>query len=309
MNYLHGKVVSPLGLTVITETREKPWVCCGYCSAHMACWTAKEGVSKDMFQEAHDIREAAGRPHPAGSKASELKAGALQAIGVTLETISKSGIITSLREGYTVTVSLQYAQLPGYLRNQSNDFGHSSVLHGWRDGNFIGYYDPLWQQGAAGAWAPWTDIDQSLWDSGHLTTTVIRGTGGDGDVAINTSGAGGLTSGKNAKVLRDTTLYEEATGTTRVATARAGYKYTYVGVPLTSSRYAVLVNTGILYADDIVRPTILYLDKVDAVIEEKPDVPPLDCDEEVLIARKAEYNRMKAGTTATTTIKFPLPPV
>lgn len=307
MNYLHGAVASPIGLTVITETRESPWVCCGYCSAHMACWTAKEGLSKDMFKEAHAIRAASGRPHPAGSKPSELQAGASKAVGVTLSTISKGNIVPRLREGFTVVVPLQYASLPAYLRNQNNDFGHSSILHGWRDGGFVGYYDPLWQQGAKGAWTPWNDIDQALWDSGHLTTNTIRSTGGDGDVAINTSGAGGLTSGKNAKVLRDTTLFSESSGTDRVATAKAGYKYTYVGVPLGSSRYAVLVNTGIPYGDSVVRPTVLYLEKVDAVIEAKPPVPEEDCEEDILVARKAEYARVKAGTTAV--LKFPAPPV
>jgi hypothetical protein len=306
VNYLHGKVVSPIGLTVITETREKPWVCCGYCSAHMACWTAKEGVSKDMFQEAHDIREAAGRPHPAGSKASELKAGAKAAVGVTLETVSKLNIPTRLREGYTVVVSLQYAQLPGYLRNQTNDFGHSAVLHGWREGNVVGFYDPLWAQGAQGAWAPWEDIDQALWDSGHLTTVVVRESG-DTELAINTSGAGGVTTGKHARILRDTGLYEEATGDGRLATGKTGYKYDYVGVPLGASRYAVIVNTAIPYNDGVVRPTILYINKVDAVIESKPDAPE-DCADDVLAARKAEYTRVKAGTTYVTTLKFPPAP-
>jgi hypothetical protein len=172
--YRYGKVPATI-LTVTTETTERPYVCCGYCGAQMLARTAKAGVGSDMKHEGHAIRRAAGRPHNAGSNATELRNGLRQALGVTVESVSTSGILARLRGSYAVTVSLEYSRLPEQVKVQGGSFGHTVCLFGYRkDGSteFVGYFDPLWPQGAQGAWVRWTDIDQALWSSGHLAGTT-----------------------------------------------------------------------------------------------------------------------------------------
>jgi hypothetical protein len=310
VNYLHGAVEStPLPLTVITETVESPYVCCGYSSAHMACWTAKNGLSMDLRKEAHAIRAKGGRPHNAGSKASELRAGAKAALGITLADVAKKDIVDRLREGYAVVASIQYGQLPDWLKVQSNDFGHSVTLYGWRAGDRVGFFDPLWRQRAKGAWAPWTDIDQALWASGHSTTTVQRTVAptGDTELSINTSG-NDLTSAKRVVINVDTDIFKEASGANRIATAKKGYSYPYIGNPQNASRYAALIQTGLIYEDKVVRPTVLYVEKADAKVEAAPPVPSACSPEELLKAKQEEYDRIKAGAKATHAVTVVLPP-
>jgi hypothetical protein len=81
-------------------------------------------------------------------------------------------------------------------------------------------------------------------------------------VAISTSGTD-LQSGYIVRVKRDTPIYRDSKGTSRIATARRGYTYPYVGIPVGSSRRAALINTAIIYPDNVVRPTVLYLDGAD----------------------------------------------
>jgi hypothetical protein len=175
-NYKYGKVTDlHPDLKVTTETSETPYVCCGYCSAAMACRTARTGLSTSMSKTAHPIRSAAGRPHDNGNNASELRNGAKEAHGVTLSSIAISEIPNRLREDYAVTVGLQYAELPDYLKVQGNDFGHACCLFGWKeDGDYVGFFDPLWPQDARGAWAKWTDVKAALWSDGNHSTTKVK---------------------------------------------------------------------------------------------------------------------------------------
>jgi hypothetical protein len=183
--YTHGKVAGLFpDLTVVSERSETPMVCCGYCSTHMACITAKAGLSNLMKNEAHAIRAAGGRPHNAGSKASELRAGAQAALGVTLLSVSIADIPARLRAGFAVEVAIQYGKFPKHLKVQENDFGHSIVLFGWRESDdCAGVYDPLWTQGARGAWSPWAGLTASLWANGNHNTTTVRRVPTGGDMA------------------------------------------------------------------------------------------------------------------------------
>jgi hypothetical protein len=174
--YEFGKVtgLSP-DLTITTETTESPYVCCGYCSAAMACRAARTGLSDLMGKTAHPIRSQGGRPHDNGSRASELRAGAKAAHGVKLDPLARDEIPGWLRDGYAVVINLDYADLPGWLKVQGGSFGHSCTLFGWReDGDLVGFFDPLWGQDARGAWAPWSSIKPALWADGEHSGTVTK---------------------------------------------------------------------------------------------------------------------------------------
>ena len=169
--YKYGKVGS--SLRVVSETTETPYVCCGYCSAHMASLTVKSGLSDRMQEEAHFIRSAGGRSHNDGNNAQELRDGAKEALGITLSAIAVDEVPDRLRAGYAVTVGLDYGSLPDYLQVQNNDFGHAVCLYRWReDEEYVGFYDPLWPQGADGAWAKWSDVRRAMWSDGNHSTTV-----------------------------------------------------------------------------------------------------------------------------------------
>jgi len=174
--YNKGKVTGTYPeLTVISERSETPMVCCGYCSTHMACRTAKSGLTKSMKNEAHMIRAQGGRPHNYGSKASELRAGAQAALGITLKSVAIADIPDRLRKGFAVVAAVQYREMPGPLKVQTNDFGHSVCLFGWRESDdCCGVFDPLWSQGAAGAWSPWSNFNDALWANGNHSTTIVR---------------------------------------------------------------------------------------------------------------------------------------
>ena len=177
-DYNYGKVTgqSP-DLLVMTETTESPYVCCGYCSAGMACNVVKPSLSNLMGQVAHPIRNQGGRPHNNGNNAGELRAGAKSAYNITLKSIAISEIKERLAQGYAVTVGLQYGDLPGYLKVQGGDFGHACCLYGIQqreDDDRVGFFDPLYPQDARGAWARWADVKAALWSDGnHSTTTVL----------------------------------------------------------------------------------------------------------------------------------------
>jgi len=175
-DYNKGKVSGTYPeLTVVSERGETPMVCCGYCSAHMACRTAKAGLSKSMKNEAHMIRAQGGRAHNAGSKASELREGAKNALGITLKSVARADMTARLRAGFAIVAAVQYAKLPGPLKVQTNDFGHSVCLFGWRESDdCVGVFDPLWTQGAAGAWSPWSNFNDALWPDGSHSSTTVR---------------------------------------------------------------------------------------------------------------------------------------
>jgi len=177
-DYQYGKVtgLSP-DLLIMTETTESPYVCCGYCSAGMACNVVKPSLSDSMNSTAHPIRSKGGRPHNNGNNAGELRTGAKSAHNITLKSVAISEIKEKLAQGYAVTVGLQYADLPGYLKVQGGDFGHACCLYGIQqreDDDRVGFFDPLYPQGARGAWARWADVKAALWSDGnHSTTTVL----------------------------------------------------------------------------------------------------------------------------------------
>lgn len=169
--YKYGKVDG--SLRVVSETTETPYVCCGYCSAHMASLTARDGLSDVMQHEAHAIRSLGGRAHNNGNNAQELRDGAAEAVGVTLSAIAIDEVPDRLRAGYSCAISLQYAKLPDYLKVQNGDFGHAVCLYGWQeDEELVGFFDPLWPQGADGSWAKWADVKRAMWGDGNHSTTV-----------------------------------------------------------------------------------------------------------------------------------------
>jgi hypothetical protein len=175
-SYPYGKVPSSVG-TVISERFETPMVCCGYCSTHFAMAAAKAGFSRSGRVEGHKVRSLGGRKHNAGSTAAEQRLGAKRGYNITLTGITKAAVPARVRAGYAVTISIAYAKMPGYLKVQTNDFGHCVTLKGYRvvgSTLYVGVFDPLWLQGSQGTWAKWTDIDQALWSSGHNTTTTKR---------------------------------------------------------------------------------------------------------------------------------------
>jgi hypothetical protein len=174
--YVYGKVTGLYpDVNVMTETTERPYVCCAYCSGGMACRTARTGLSAAMSATAHPIRSKGGRPHNNGATASEVRKGARAAHNVTLSAIAISEVPGRLRGGYAVTAAVQYEKLPAYLKVQSNSFGHSVMLRGWKvSGSWVGFYDPLWSQGARGAWARWSDVKRALWSDGNHSTTTAK---------------------------------------------------------------------------------------------------------------------------------------
>jgi hypothetical protein len=173
-SYPYGKVPSSKG-TIVSERFESPMVDCGYCSAQMAARTARAGVGTNGKTEGHKMRGSAGRPHWNGSNSKELRAGLDNVLNVDVDGIDKAAVLARVKQGFAVVVSLTYTSIPSYLKTQKGDFGHSVMLFGHRiEGttNFVGYFDPLYEQGSQASWAKWTDIDQALWSTGHNTTKV-----------------------------------------------------------------------------------------------------------------------------------------
>ena len=138
-------------------------------------WTAKKGLGPKMAATAHPIRSQGGRPHDNGSRAVELRDGASRAHGVKLRALAVDEIPGVLRQGFAVVVNLDYADLPDWLKTQGGSFGHSCTLYGWQeDGDLVGFFDPLWGQGARGAWATWGEVRPALWADGEHSGTTTR---------------------------------------------------------------------------------------------------------------------------------------
>lgn len=326
--YRYGKVTGTYpDLTVVSERSETPMVCCGYCSAHMACITSKAGLSNLMTNEAHAIRRMGGRPHNYGSRASELRAGAKAALGVTLMSVAIEDIPDRLRKGFAVEVAIQYAKLAGWLKVQTNDFGHSVLLFGWQEANNrAGFFDPLWSQGARGAWAPWTTIKAALWENGnHNTTTVKR---------VPTTPTGGTDVGiffnpARWTLTKDVPVYLESGCTTKITTLKAGATVTTIGELAKKeaaggdgrdpSKRAVLVKTGGLVegTGDTAQEAILWVKDADLPDNSVPTQqawddsiwrlaldpngrypapasPPANCDE-AIASRDAEWEKAIKG--------------
>lgn len=270
--YRYGKVSGLLpDLTVVSERSESPMVCCGYCSAQMAALTARPGLSTLMKNEAHAMRAAGGRPHNHGNTASELRAGASKALGVTLQDVSIANIPARLRAGFAVTVGIQYAELPDWLKVQTNDFGHAVTLFGWDElDDQAGFFDPLWTQGARGAWVPWSQVVQALWPNKNHSTTVTKissGGGGDMGIAFNM---------QRWRTTKDVQVYVDSEFTIPLLTLKAGTTYTMLGVGAKkepeggdgrdSTKRAILVTTGALVPGgaDANQNTVMWIKGADA---------------------------------------------
>jgi hypothetical protein len=219
-------------------------VCCGWCSAQMAARTARGGLSSLMTNEAHAMRKAGGRPHNHGNTASELREGAKIALGVTLANVNIADIPNRLRAGFAVCVGLQYGQLPAWLKVQTNDFGHAVCLFGWDElDDRAGFFDPLWSQGAAGAWVPWSAIANAVWPNKNHSTTVSRIGGG--------TLSGIYWNPARYKATKDIPVYLDPTFGTHVTTIKSGAVFTQLGPKAVvdadgkdGSARAILVTTG-----------------------------------------------------------------
>ena len=294
--YKFGKVEGTVpDLRVISERSESPMVCCGYCSAHMAASTAKAGLSTDMDKEAHAIRRAGGRPHNNGNTASELREGAAKALGVTLKSVSISDIPQRLKDGFAVTAGIQYARLPAWLKVQSNDFGHAVTLFGWdAPTNRCGMFDPLWTQGARGAWVPWVSMREALWPNGNHSTTTVRMVAMAGDYVIfddlvETRRTGAIAQG--TPFFNDWKLTDE-----RGKVAGSGNRFRIYGQR--QDAYAVRVNTSQGWSSDDAKPTLVFVRKTKVTdIKDSAPLPPGSggaTDEEIanaILARDEEWEQ------------------
>jgi hypothetical protein len=195
--------------------------------------------------------------------------------------------------GLAVAASLQYADLPDYLKVQGGDFGHGVTLYGYRPADdCVGYFDPLWPQGHAGAWARWSDLVGALWSDGNHSSTLTswgHAPGGD-DVAINA--APGLTTGQRADVPAGLDFYGDANLVGRLGSiAKAGSVYV-VGAPIGETveggSRVILVNTGSAYNDGSTRPTLVY---VAAGAIDPYSVPPPATDVDEALAQRDEQWR------------------
>jgi hypothetical protein len=248
-SFPYGKVsgLEP-DLRVITETTESPYVCCGYCATHMACWTAEKGLTESMFEEAHAIRSAAGRSHNSGSNATELRNGASEALGIDMEAIATSEIRDQLEGGYAVAVALEYADFPEYLKVQGGSFGHSVCLYGYKAADdLVGVFDPLWPQGAQGAWARWRDLEPCLWSDGNHSTTTTKWAVAPPppvaeDVMFNIAPA---TTHRLAIVRNCADLYGDSAFTSKVDTGSEAQPLGFVGS--TSEAHLVAKGDNVLY--------------------------------------------------------------
>ncbi len=287
--YRFGRVTGTFpDLTVVSERSERPMVCCGYCSAHMAVFTAKLGVTRSMLVEAHRIRAEGGRDHNAGSRASELRAGAAE-LGVTLASIAIEDMPERLRKGFAIVASVQYSKTPEFLKVQANDFGHSVCLFGWdEDNNRAGYFDPLWEQGARGAWAPWPLLRPSLWENGNHNTTIVRLEAMAGDYAVFDDQVQSL---KVGTVAAGTPFFNDwamnsrrgAVGAKPIRVQMMGYR---------GEAYAVQVTTGQGWSDGQSRPTLVFVakDRVSAIEDQPPPVSGGASEEELLAAEQRGYD-------------------
>lgn len=301
-SYPYGKVPTDIAI-VVTEKVEKPLVCCGYASAQMIARTARAGVSTNLKTEGHRIRSLGGRAHWNGSNARELRTGLSKALSVQTTAISKGAVLARLKQGFGVSISLQYIRLPAYLKVQTNDFGHSAMLRGHRtEGGYdlVGYFDPLYEQGSQGSWARWVDIDQALWDSGHNTTTVkyvppkpppvTPPTGSTTeDDYVTTPAKPMQVDVPKGKWLYKYSDFRSDAGNIQIDPAR--------DMPLAG--YTAKGDYAVGYEPSSNVPTnlkVYYLKKADGSLKPYPPTQSAPTPDQVLAIRKAEYKRVTDGS-------------
>jgi len=150
--------------------------------------------------------------------------------------------------------------------------------------------------------------------AGRVLYTRTQAHGEQSDISggnMTIQSHGDVTSNDKAKMLRDTDILKSPGGT-RIATAPKGKEYPYIGSALkednSGSGYrACLVNTALVYADGVARPTVLYIKSGDMEVIQGVPVPPPpsgDCTDEVaaaLVARDKEWQEwLLAGNPSET---------
>jgi hypothetical protein len=169
--------------------------------------------------------------------------------------------------GRVLVVTGSMAHVPAHLRRYSPSFmgAHAVAARG----GFI-WCDPLapkdgTYQGEVVSAEIWRDFFDGL-GPGHQAL-IMDATGGQGMIAM---GGVKVRSDKLAKVIRLTDLLD-APGGKRIAGAKAGYTYPYLGAD--SGYRVVIVNTAIPYPDKVIRPTGLYIRAADVDIIDAPEEP------------------------------------
>jgi len=297
-DYKYGKVTSSQiypDLTVMSERSESPMVCCGYCSAGMACRTARTGLENKMSATAHPIRSKGGRPHDAGSNATELRNGAKAAHGITLDSVAISEIPNILRAGKSVEIACDYADLPSYLKVQSGSFGHSVMLYGWKeDGDYVGFFDPLWPQDARGAWAKWSDIKPALWSDGqHNAAMSVEEKDMSGDYVIYDAE---VNSRKTGKVAASTPFYNDWQLTDKRGTIGDNGATSQI-MGYRGDSYAIQVYTGQGWSDGVKRQTLVFVakTKVSGIVNAPEPVPATGMESFVTPAKPSTVSVIKGG--------------
>ena len=313
-SYPYGKVPSSKG-TIVSERFEKPMVDCGYCSAQMAARTSRAGVSSNGKTEGHKMRGSAGRPHWNGSNSTELRRGLDNVLNVNVNGISKGDVLSRVKQGFGVVVSLTYTSLPGYLKTQLGDFGHSVFVfahrvEGGRD--YVGWFDPLYEQGSQATWARWTDVDQALWSTGHNTTTKKYvppapippsppTTSAEEDIVTTPAIPKQVSVPKNANMYTYSDFRADPANIIDIDPPRK--------MPLAGYTKAGDLAVGFVPASGTppATLTIKYMRKGDATViayPPPPAVPGEPTPEQVLAVRKVEYKRVTEGSM----VSFPDPP-
>jgi hypothetical protein len=112
----------------------------------------------------------------------------------------------------------------------------------------------------------------------------------DGGGEMPMQAAGGLVSTIRARIAAGVDWYEDGNLTRRGGSMSADADVVYVAAPIGETggaAYAVVLNTGNLYGDKVVRPSVVYVAAVDADTYSVP-VPAVDI-EEALAERDAEW--------------------
>jgi hypothetical protein len=131
---------------------------------------------------------------------------------------------------------------------------------------------------------------------GRIMFTTTRApaaqAGKEGDLPINA--AAGLVTTIRARIVKGTDWFEDPNLTRRGGSMSSDADVVYVGAPVGESvpggSYAVQVNTGSIYSDGVVRPTIIYVATADADTYSVPPPGPSGPSEaEVQAARDAEW--------------------
>jgi len=117
--------------------------------------------------------------------------------------------------------------------------------------------------------------------------------------------APGLVTGIRARVAKGVDWFKDPNLTKRGGSMSSDADVVYVGAPVGETveggAYAVQVNTGAIYSDGVVRPTIIYLATRDADTYSVPPPSQLDEDEIRLEQNELWEDRLRHGEPWPTT--------